>query len=485
LTPAAPSGAGGANSGELAADLAPALDLGLFALARIGPDLRLRAKNGRLLDWLPPVGAPLAESPVFFGLEAQLAALRDGARQRLDLPGLRLPPAETPFALTVLRAQTDGDLLLYATADAGALEFERQLAHERRRTQILADQAAAAGRGLREQAALYRDIVENDSDVVLRLGADLRVSFVNQAACRLFGLAEAEILGRAVDDLLDSSAHERWSGRFPAEAAESFEQALQGGKTWIWWRVQWVSGGAEYQAIGRDITDLLRLRAEAAARAEEVRANAVMRERLRIAHALHDTLVHSLVALSPQIRLIRKTAGRDAAPRLKEELALAEQAVRDGLARARAAISDLRGEALAPDGLGAALEQLARRFGDRTGVHVRVDIDARVKTLGLEAADALYRIAEEGLRNAELHAQPTRVGLTLAVDADGAATLTIEDNGRGFDPNRAPSGHFGLIGIGERAAMIGAQFSLASSSGAGTRIVVAVEPARDGRHDLT
>ncbi|MCW2273378.1 PAS domain S-box-containing protein [Rhodoblastus acidophilus] len=464
--------------------------MSLFAFARIGPDLRLRAVQGRLLDWLPPVGAPLADSPVFFGLETQLAALRDGARERMDLPGLRLPPTvETPFALTLVRERKNGGLLLYAAADAGVLEFERQLAHERRQTQILADQAASAGRVLREQAALYRDIVENDSDLVLRLGPDMRVSFVNTAVCRLLALSEGEILGRPVDDLLASSPEEFWRARFFAKSASYFEQAASfeqaargadGGLVWIWWRVHWVGGGAEYQAIGRDITDLLRLRAEAAARAEEARVNAVMRERLRIAHALHDTLVHSLVALSPQIRLIRKTAGLDAPTRLMEELAFAEQAVRDGLSRARAAIADLRSHPLEPEGLGAALEGLARRFADRTGVHVLVDLDARVKSLGPEVADTFYRIAEEGLRNAELHAQPTSVGVTLAVDENGAATLVIDDNGRGFDPNQPPSGHYGLIGIRERAEMIGAQFNLASAPGVGTRIVVVAQAARGG-----
>nr|WP_246781322.1 histidine kinase [Rhodoblastus sphagnicola] len=418
-------------------------------------------------------------------MEAELDALRAGARARIDLPGLRLPPAENPFALTLVRESESGDVLIYACADCGALDFERQIAHERRQTQILADQAASAGRVLREQAALYRDIVENDSDLVLRLGADLRVSFINRVACRRFGRAEADCLGRAVDDLLGSGREERWTARCSGQSDTSFEQALfgAGGATvWIWWRVHWVSGGAEYQAVGRDITDLRRLRADADARAEEARVNAVMRERLRIAHALHDTLVHSLVALSPQIRLIRKTAGHDAPPRLAEELGVAEQAVRDGLARARAAIADLRAHPLEREGLGAALESLARRFNEHTGVHVCVDLDARILSgLGPEVAETFFRIAEESLRNAELHAQPTRVGVHLAADAEDGAKLEIVDDGCGFEPNRARDGHFGLIGMRERAELIGARFNIETGPGAGTRIVVAAPGARSAR----
>jgi len=469
------------------ADFTPALAMGLFGFARAGADLRLRVVEGRLLNWLPPVGAPLADSAVFFGLDAELAALRAGARPRIDLPGLRLPPAETPFALTVVCDPDDGDFLIYACADCGMLDFERQLAHERRRAQILSGQAEAAGRVLREQAALYRDIVENDGDLVLRLGRDLRITFVNPAARRMFDLAEGEMIGRPVDDLLQSSEPELWTARLRDDAAISFEHALRvGGETvWIWWRAHWVGAGAEYQAVGRDVTDLRRLRAEASARAEEARANAVIRERLRIAHALHDTLVHSLVALAPQIRLIRKTAGSAASSRLMEELGFAEQAVRDGLARARAAIADLRAQPLQPEGLASALETLARRFGEHTGLHVRVDLDARATTPDPDVAETFLQIAEEALRNAELHAQASLVSLRLTADRDGGASLEIADDGRGFEPDRAPEGHYGLVGMRERAEMIGARFSLESRPGGGARIVVEAPAAARATRDLT
>ena len=239
-----------------------------------------------------------------------------------------------------------------------------------------------------------------------------------------------------------------------------------------------MEGGAQYQAVGRDITEMRRLRLDSAARAEEARANAVMRERLRITHVLHDTLVHSLVALAPQMRLIRKAAGADLPPRLAEELAFAEMAVRDGLARARAAIADLRDQPL-EEGLGAALEEAARRFGEHTGIHVLVDFDARARGLDPEAADSLRGIVEEALRNVELHASASRVGVYLAAREDGGVTLVIADDGRGFDPRRARAGHFGLIGMRERAEMMGARFTV-DSGPEGTRIVVVAPGPRRG-----
>ena len=203
-----------------------------------------------------------------------------------------------------------------------------------------------------------------------------------------------------------------------------------------------------------------------------------MRERLRIAHDLHDTLVHSLVALVPQLRLIRKVAGAKADERLAEELDRAEDAARDGLSRARAALSDLRSQNVEPQGLGASLETLGRRFSERTGVPALVDIDTRALEPKGEVAEVFYRIAEEALRNAELHASAARVGVYLSADEDGAFTLVIADDGRGFDPHALVDGHFGMMGMREQAEMIGAHFTLDTEPGGGVRIGV-VAPAQD------
>ena len=340
------------------------------------------------------------------------------------------------------------------------------MARERRETRLLADQAASAGRLIREQAALYRDIVETASDLVFRLGADRRVTFVNAHACRLLAQDEAQMLGRAIEKALGVEARsESWR----ASLTEKGDQLLRTGPGPAGRRKtldmverplgRRPEGPGEYQALGRDISDLRRLRVEAAHGAEEARRNAVMRERLRIAHDLHDTLVHSLVALVPQLRLIRKVAGADADPRLIEELDHAETAARDGLARARAALSDLRAQNVEPLGLSAALETLGRRFSERTGVPVLVEIEQRARTAGGEMAEAFYRIAEEALRNAELHADASEVRISSRRQS-GIFTLDIADDGRGFDPGQDAIGHFGLIGMREQAEMIGARFAL-------------------------
>ena len=467
-------------------DLALALSQKIFGYARLDARLHVLDRIGALMDWLPPPGENAAASPVFFAMETEFAALREARSNRLDLPGLRLAPFDAlPFSVSVLYDRAADHFLVLANADRGALDVERQLARERRETRVLEDQALAAGRLIREQAALYRDIVETASDLVFRLGADQRVTFVNSHACDLLLREERKILGHAVDFVLGiDTPEESWRNRLAPRGDSSFEQALRlpdGETIWIWWSVHWVDnrqGAGEYQALGRDVSDLRRLRAEAARGAEESRRNAVMRERLRIAHDLHDTLVHSLVALVPQMRLIRKVAGPSADPRLIDEVSRAESAARDGLAHARAALSDLRSQNVEPQGLGAALENLGRRFTERTGVHALVDIAQRARNADSETAEVFYRIAEEALRNAELHANASRVGVYLQADESGAHKLVIADDGAGFDPEAIRSGHFGLVGMRERAEMIGARFSLQTEPGGGVTIEIIAPPTR-------
>lgn len=465
--------------------LALALSRRIFGYARLDASLRVIERVGPLMDWVPLPGAPITDSPVFFAMEPEFDTLREGRRAVLDLPGLRLSPDDAaPFSVSVLHDAASDRFLLFASSDRGARDVERQFARERREARLIAEQAAAAGRLIQEQAALYCDIVESANDLVFRLSADLRITFVNACACALLGEDERLLLGRAIDEVFGApAAEDGWRARLATRGDASFEQELKlpdGGPVWIWWSVHWVgdrTGPGEFQALGRDVTDLRQLRAEAARGADEARRAAVMRERLRIAHDLHDTLVQSLVALAPQLRLIRKVAGPDASPRLIEELTHANSAVREGLARARAALGDLRGQTIETQGLGAALEALAARFAERTGVHALAEIDQRARPASNAEAATLYRIAEEALRNVELHANARSVSLRLSADFSGALTMSIADDGQGFDTGEVAAGHFGLMGMREQAELIGASFDLRARKSGGVQIDVVAPTA--------
>lgn len=213
--------------------------------------------------------------------------------------------------------------------------------------------------------------------------------------------------------------------------------------------------------------------------ADEARHAAVTRERLRIARDLHDTLAHSLMALLTQIRLARKLRARLSADELDAELARAEQAAAEGLAESRSAIRSIRASDVRDTGLGPALEQLARRFTERSGIEAGLCADAATAAWADERAEVAYRIAEEALRNVERHAQAGKVTMTLrAADSEPAGlVLEIADDGRGFDPSTSGAGRFGLTGMREQAQLIGARLDIRSVLGHGTRVMLNVDAA--------
>ena len=226
--------------------------------------------------------------------------------------------------------------------------------------------------------------------------------------------------------------------------------------------------------------------------ADESRYAAVTRERLRLARDLHDTLAHSLMALLTQIRLVRKLRTRLDATELDAELVRAEEVAASGLADARAAITQMRHNGVRDAGLGAALQELLVRFGERGGVATTLQADPQAAVLADERAQTVFRIVEEALHNVERHAQARAVRVALqwlaaphgAVDGTTAGAgggrparvrVEVADDGVGFDPQAPRPGHYGLSGIEEQAALIGARLALHSRPGHGTRITIELD----------
>lgn len=204
----------------------------------------------------------------------------------------------------------------------------------------------------------------------------------------------------------------------------------------------------------------------------EARRVAVTRERLRISRDLHDTLAHSMLAVLTQIRLVRKLS-LSAPERVDSELAHAEEAAQDGLSLSRDAVVNLRYSPVREDGLGAALRRLAVRANQRQGIHVAVEIDEPAALLADQQTEAVYRIIEEALRNAEHHAQAHDVTIRARIWREAHASwleFLVSDDGVGFDPAVGKEGRFGLVGIREQAELIGARLDIRSAPGCGTTL---------------
>ncbi len=196
-------------------------------------------------------------------------------------------------------------------------------------------------------------------------------------------------------------------------------------------------------------------------------------ERLRLAHDLHDDTLQSLIALKQRIQLARMTLSKDASPKAIVELeALTEQTI-ENLRRTTRALRPIYLEDL---GLLVALEMLAGETGQNA--HLRVDFHhtGTERRLPADVELALYRMAQESLNNMVRHAQATYASVQIDFEPQ-SITLQITDNGTGFVVPKSPAafvpgGHFGLIGLYERAQLIGAQLEITSTLGKGTLLNV-------------
>lgn len=226
----------------------------------------------------------------------------------------------------------------------------------------------------------------------------------------------------------------------------------------------------ELRRLNAALDERVRARTEEISRlAKESRDAAVVRERLRLARELHDTLAHSMMAMLTEIRVLKRMAV-SRPDELPEELVRAEQAAREGLNEARLAIDQLRSNPVRDIGLGAALAELAKVLSERSGIAVDCRIDERLSGFAAEPAETVYRMCEEMLRNVERHAGAQVLRVRLGRSAGEGIELEIADDGAGFEPSAGAAGHYGLVGLAEQAEAIGADLDIESSPGSGTSI---------------
>lgn len=234
------------------------------------------------------------------------------------------------------------------------------------------------------------------------------------------------------------------------------------------------------------ISEVQHLQAELAAMASQVRASqeglhdyigaitaAQEDERLRLAHELHDDTIQELIALQQRVQIFQKAVRDPTTVQLLNEL---EQLAGGTIENVRRLTRALRPIYLEDLGLVTALEMLARESARPDALAVDFRCAGRERRLPRDTELALYRIAQQALNNVLRHAGARRAGLEIAF-ADKEITLEVTDDGMGFKVPQnltdfAPAGHFGLLGMRERADLIGARLEVQSEPGRGTRLVV-------------
>ena len=204
----------------------------------------------------------------------------------------------------------------------------------------------------------------------------------------------------------------------------------------------------------------------------------ISRERNRLARELHDTLAHSLSAVTVQLGAV-ETLWNNSPDEAKAILIQADESARDGLDEARRALQALRASPLEDLGLVLALEALAKEAAARTNAKLHLELPGMSLTfLEPHIEQSVYRVAQEALENCVRHAEAKSVWVTLS-HSEKQIQLNIQDDGQGFDQTHAvPFGHYGVAGMQERASVIGGTLQVKSSVEEGTTVQLVVPIAK-------
>ncbi|MCC4118233.1 PAS domain S-box protein [Aromatoleum toluclasticum] len=313
---------------------------------------------------------------------------------------------------------------------------------------------------------------------------------VNQTFCDLLGYREAELLNLDIrqithpDDLALTLDHleQLATGKSLGFMIEKRYLRKDGATVWASLYVVALWGPGEppgrYISIIHDISD--RKRAETAIRGY---ANAMRRlsleltqveerERQTLHRELHDQVGANMAALQIELELIRNALPESEREKAGKRLQDARQLLRDTMTQIRNVMNDLRPSALDDFGLPAALRNYAQLLSERMGIPVEVngpDIEPRPSSV---VETTLFRIAQEALTNAAKYSGADRILIDIVAGTD-TITLTIADDGRGFDADsgKPQGGGWGLKTMRERAQAIDADLRIDSAPGRGTQVV--------------
>lgn len=211
-------------------------------------------------------------------------------------------------------------------------------------------------------------------------------------------------------------------------------------------------------------------------RIENWRLRAIMEERERLAHEMHDTLAQSFAGIGFQLQAIRNGVTEEMTT-LRQQLDLACSLVRHSHDEARRSIATLRADDFWSDDILTALDTYARRMVEGGAVQIISEREGDSRPLPLRVTDTLYRIGQEAIANSIRHAHPSVIVVRLIQNAN-SVRLEVQDDGAGFVEMKGQNG-FGIRGMRRRAQAIAARFQIHSTPSEGTQIrVEAMLPPR-------
>jgi len=204
-------------------------------------------------------------------------------------------------------------------------------------------------------------------------------------------------------------------------------------------------------------------------------------ERKHLARELHDQVIQDLLSVNYQLEELE--SHQSGTPELAAELDDIRLSIRMMVDDLRRICGNLRPPTIDSLGLGAALQSYTRDWGERTGIKVNLELDSKLGRLPEALELSIFRIVQEGLNNVRKHAQASQVAITLKHTSPRMLMISIVDNGHGlaeqFDfSGLSTAGHYGLLGISERVALLGGHLKLQNQVNSGLLLQVEIPHPR-------
>ncbi|MEM7347986.1 MAG: ATP-binding cassette domain-containing protein, partial [Chloroflexota bacterium] len=204
-------------------------------------------------------------------------------------------------------------------------------------------------------------------------------------------------------------------------------------------------------------------------------------ERKHLSRELHDQVIQDLLSVNYQLEEIE--GEESSSPELSEEFNDVRTSIRQLVEDVRRICGDLRPPTIDSFGLGAAIQSYTQDWMDRTGIVIALDLDLDLGRLPEAIELSIFRIVQESLSNINKHAEASQVEISLKHTSPRLLMMSISDNGQGisdtFDLSQLPmQGHYGLLGISERVALLGGRLKLQNRREGGLLLQVEIPHPR-------
>jgi PAS domain S-box-containing protein len=337
---------------------------------------------------------------------------------------------------------------------------------------------------LRTSQESHEELFTNASDAIWVHDMDGKIVIANKACEKITGYSPDELMGKNASEFLTPEtlgiARKVRARLMKGQAIDQrYDQRLirkDGSETIVELLTRLIKTDGKpsgFQNIARDVTEERRLRDNLRAQIHRT-LMAQEEERKRIARELHDDIAQSILLLSRRLDTFMSGSTHKLPKTSISELEHIQNIANESYKSLQRYARDLRPSILDQMGLVAALNWLADELSKELGIKATVKAD-KLPSISPETELAMFRIVQETLSNVRKHAQASRVNITVKLDSNNVK-VTITDNGKGFLTSRltgdlAREGKLGVLGMEERARLIGGSLQIKSKPGKGTTVI--------------